>query len=78
MKGMLMRGMAAAALGGSVLSAAAAVTADSAPCTLAWGARMVALDAAETPCSSVYRRTEASGLLAIDARKPHGLYMVIR
>ena len=77
MKRILMVGLAAA-LGFGALSAAAAVTADSEPRTLAWGARTVALDAEEKPCSSVYRRTEASGPLVIDARKPHGLYMVIR
>lgn len=78
MKRILMTGLTAAAIGGGVLSAEAAVTADSTPRTLAWGARTVAVDAEEKPCSSVYRRMESSDLLMIDARKPHGLYMVIR
>ena len=78
MKRILVVGFMAASTGGGFLSAGAAVTADSVPCTLAWGARMVAVDAEEKPCSSVYRRTESSGLLAIDARKPRGLQMVIR
>ena len=78
MKRILMTSLTAAALGGGVLSAGAAVTADSAPRTLAWGARTVAVDAEEKPCSSVYRRTESSGSRVIDARKPQGLYMVIR
>ena len=78
MKRILMVGLAAVALGGGALSAGAAVTADSQPRSLVWGARTVAFDAEERSCSSVYRRTESSGLLVIDARKPHGLYMVIR
>lgn len=78
MRRILIASLMAVALGRIGFSASAAVTADSEPRPLAYGARAVAVDSEEKPCSSVYRRAESSGRLLIDARKPRGLYMVIR